>query len=93
MERGPVREVADPGRTPPPTHSVASGTCSGSLTDLVSLRARTEPKRSRGKLEGPELQGPADQRRGFGRHHSAAALIAVIYLCAGGITVSLLTQS
>jgi len=44
--------------------------------------------RSNSKLEGLNSKIRLINHRGYG-HHSAAALIAMIYLCAGGITVEL----
>lgn len=43
---------------------------------------------SNSKLEGLNSKIRLINHRGYG-HHSAAALIAMIYLCAGGITVTL----
>ena len=43
---------------------------------------------SNSKLEGLNSKVRLINHRGYG-HHSAAALIAMIYLCCGGITVEL----
>jgi transposase len=43
---------------------------------------------SNSKLEGLASKIRLINHRGYG-HHSAAALIAMIYLCAGGVTVEL----
>jgi transposase len=43
---------------------------------------------SNSKLEGLASKIRLINHRGYG-HHSAAALIGMIYLCAGGITVEL----
>jgi transposase len=47
---------------------------------------------SNSKLEGLNSKIRLINHRGYG-HHSPTALIAMIYLCAGGITVSLPTQT
>jgi transposase len=46
---------------------------------------------SNSKLEGLNSKIRLINHRGYG-HHSAAALIAMIYLCCGGITVTLPTE-
>lgn len=46
---------------------------------------------SNSKLEGINSRIRLINHRGYG-HHSAAALIAMIYLCCGGITVQLPTE-
>jgi len=46
---------------------------------------------SNSKLEGINSKIRLINHRGYG-HHSAAALIAMIYLCCGGITVQLPTE-
>ncbi len=46
---------------------------------------------SNSKLEGLASKIRLINHRGYG-HHSAAALIAMIYLCCGGITVQLPTE-
>jgi transposase len=46
---------------------------------------------SNSKLEGLNSKIRLINHRGYG-HHSAAALIAMIYLCCGGITVELPTE-
>lgn len=55
---------------------------------------RSATRRSRGrsnsKLEGLNSKIRLINHRGYG-HHSAAAIIAMIYLCCGGITVALPT--
>jgi transposase len=45
---------------------------------------------SNSKLEGLNSKIRLINHRGYG-HHSAAAIIAMIYLCCGGITVTLPT--
>lgn len=47
---------------------------------------------SNSKLEGLNSKTRLINHRGYG-HHSAAALIAMIYLCSGGITIQLPTQT
>lgn len=47
---------------------------------------------SNSKLEGLNSKIRLINHRGYG-HHSAAALIAMIYLCCGGITINLPTQT
>ena len=44
------------------------------------------------KLEGLNSKTRLINYRGYG-HHTAAALIAMIYLCSGGITIQLPTRS
>jgi transposase len=46
---------------------------------------------SNSKLEGLNSKIRLINHRGYG-HHSAAALIAMIYLCCGGLTVQLPTE-
>jgi hypothetical protein len=46
---------------------------------------------SNSKLEGLNSKVRLINHRGYG-HHSAAALISMIYLCCGGITVQLPTE-
>jgi transposase len=46
---------------------------------------------SNSKLEGLNSKIRLINHRGYG-HHSATALIAMIYLCCGGITVQLPTE-
>ena len=46
---------------------------------------------SNSKLEGLNSKIRLINHRGYG-HHSATALIAMIYLCCGGITIQLPTQ-
>lgn len=46
---------------------------------------------SNGKLEGINSKIRLINHRGYG-HHSAVAVIAMIYLCCGGITLELPTQ-
>ena len=43
---------------------------------------------SNGRLEGLNSKIRLINHRGYG-HHSAAAIIAMIYLCCGGITIEL----
>jgi transposase len=52
------------------------------------ILAAVELDLSNSKLEGLNSKIRLINHRGYG-HHSAAALIAMIYLCAGGITVEL----
>jgi transposase len=47
---------------------------------------------SNSKLEGLNSKTRLINHRGYG-HHTAAALIAMIYLCSGGITIKLPTQT
>ena len=46
---------------------------------------------SNSKLEGLNSKIRLINHRGYG-HHSATALIAMTYLCCGGITITLPTQ-
>lgn len=55
------------------------------------ILAAVELGLSNSKLEGLNSKIRLINHRGFG-HHSAAALIAMIYLCCGGITVQLPTE-
>jgi len=55
------------------------------------ILAAVELGLSNSKLEGLKLEDSAHQPPGYG-HHSAAAVIAMIYLCCGGITVRLPTE-
>ena len=52
------------------------------------ILAAVELGLSNSKLEGLNSKIRLIDHRGYG-HHSAAALIAIIYLCAGGITIDL----
>jgi transposase len=52
------------------------------------ILAAVELELSNSKLEGLNSKIRLINHRGYG-HHSAAALIAMIYLCAGGITIEL----
>ena len=47
---------------------------------------------SNSKLEGLNSKIRLINHRGYG-HHSAAAVIAMVYLCCGGITVTLPTEA
>jgi transposase len=55
------------------------------------ILAAVELGLSNSKLEGLNSKVRLINHRGYG-HHSAAALIAMIYLCCGGITVTLPTE-
>ena len=55
------------------------------------ILAAVELGLSNSKLEGINSRIRLINHRGYG-HHSAAALIAMIYLCCGGITVQLPTE-
>ena len=54
--------------------------------------AAVELSPSNSKLEGLNSKIRLINHRGYG-HHSAAAVIAMIYLCCGGLTVELPTTS
>jgi len=54
------------------------------------ILAAVELGLSNSKLEGLNSKVRLINHRGYG-HHSAAALIAMVYLCCGGITVELPT--
>lgn len=58
----------------------------------AGILAAIELGLSNSKLEGLNSKTRLINHRGYG-HHSAAALIAMIYLCSGGITVKLPTQT
>lgn len=60
-------------------------------TNRDRILAAAELGLSNSKLEGLNSKIRLINHRGYG-HHSAAALIAMIYLCAGGITVQLPTE-
>jgi len=55
------------------------------------ILAAIELELSNSKLEGINSKIRLINHRGYG-HHSAAAIIAMIYLCSGGITITLPTQ-
>ena len=55
------------------------------------ILAAVELSLSNSKLEGLNSRIRLINHRGYG-HHSAAALIAMIYLCCGGITIELPTE-
>ncbi|MGH2792246.1 MAG: ISL3 family transposase [Actinomycetota bacterium] len=55
------------------------------------ILAAVELRLSNSKLEGLNSKIRLINHRGYG-HHSAAALISMIYLCCGGITVQLPTE-
>ncbi len=55
------------------------------------ILAAVELGLSNSKLEGLNSKIRLINHRGYG-HHSAAAVIAMIYLCCGGITVQLPTE-
>ena len=55
------------------------------------ILAAVELGLSNSKLEGLNSKVCLINHRGYG-HHSAAALIAMIYLCCGGITIELPTE-
>lgn len=57
----------------------------------VGILAAVELGLSNSKLEGLNSKIRLINHRGYG-HHSAAAVIAMIYLCCGGITVELPTE-
>jgi len=57
-----------------------------------AILAAVELGLSNSKLEGLNSKIRLINHRGYG-HHSAAAVIAMIYLCCGGITVELPTRS
>lgn len=56
------------------------------------ILAAVELGLSNSKLEGLNSKTRLINHRGYG-HHSAAALIAMIYLCSGGISIKLPTQT
>ena len=55
------------------------------------ILAAVELELSNSKLESLNSKIRLINHRGYG-HHSAAAVIAMIYLCCGGITVELPTE-
>jgi transposase len=59
--------------------------------NAARILAAVELGLSNSKLEGLNSKIRLINHRGYG-HHSAAALIAMIYLCAGGITIALPTR-
>jgi transposase len=61
-------------------------------THKEGILAAVELGLSNSKLEGLNSKIRLINHRGYG-HHSAAAVIAMIYLCCGGITVELPTRS
>jgi hypothetical protein len=78
------------GRGPPSgSHRCRSGSrASAERLDHWADLAAVELGLSNSKLEGLNSKIRLINHRGYG-HHSAAALIAMIYLCAGGITIEL----
>jgi transposase len=56
------------------------------------ILAAVELGLSNSKLEGPNSKIRLINHRGYG-HHTAAAVIAMIYLCCSGLTITLPTQS
>jgi transposase len=60
-------------------------------THREGIIAAVELDLSNSKLEGLNSKIRLINHRGYG-HHTAAALIAMLYLCAGGITIQLPTQ-
>jgi transposase len=60
-------------------------------TNRHRILAAVELALSNSKLEGLNSKVRLINHRGYG-HHSAAALISMIYLCCGGITVQLPTE-
>lgn len=60
-------------------------------TNRDRILAAVELALSNSKLEGINSKIRLINHRGFG-HHSAAALIAMIYLCCGGLTIQLPTE-
>jgi len=60
------------------------------LTDEYFRRSKLRQRLSGGRPAGSGRLRPPPSSRCVG-HHSAAAIIAMIYLCCGGITVALPT--
>jgi transposase len=60
-------------------------------SNRTRILAAVELGLSNSKLEGLNSKIRLINHRGYG-HHSAAAIIAMIYLCCGGITITLPTQ-
>jgi transposase len=58
---------------------------------VTAARISVEVRLSSSKLKGLNRKIRLINHRGYG-HHSAAAVISMIYLCCGGITVQLPTE-
>ena len=67
---------------------VYDGSDVGEIGTVIVVLAAIELGLSNSKLEGLNSKIRLINHRGYG-HHSAAALIAMIYLCCGGITIEL----
>jgi transposase len=91
--------LADPATAPAHLDWWLAWACRSRIPAFVSLSKTVRANRERildaielglsnSKLEGLNSKIRLINHRGYG-HHSAAALIAMIYLCAGGITVEL----
>jgi transposase len=95
-------------RLPDPTHAEhhldwwLAWACRSRIPAFVSLSKTVRANRDRilaaielglsnSKLEGLNSKIRLINHRGYG-HHSAAALIAMIYLCCGGLTIQLPTE-
>ena len=91
--------LADPAAAPAHLDWWLAWACRSRIPGFVSLSKTVRANRQRildavelglsnSKLEGLNSKIRLINHRGYG-HHSAAALIAMIYLCAGGITIEL----
>ncbi len=95
--------LADPTDAPTHLHWWLAWACRCRIPAFVTLAKTIRANRERilaavelglsnSKLEGINSKIRLINHRGYG-HHSAAALIAMIYLCCGGITVQLPTET
>ncbi len=91
--------LADPTDAPEHLNWWLAWACRSRIPSFVTLSQTVRANRERilaavelgmsnSKLEGLNSKIRLINHRGYG-HHSAAALIAMIYLCAGGITINL----
>ena len=91
--------LADPAEAPAHLDWWLAWACRSRIPAFVTLSKTVRANRERilaavelglsnSKLEGLNSKIRLINHRGYG-HHSAAALIAMIYLCAGGVTVEL----
>jgi transposase len=95
--------LPDPSQAPAHLDAWLARACRSRIPAMVKLSqtirqhrdqilAAVELGLSNAKLEGLNSKIRLINHRGYG-HHTPAALIALIYLCAGGITIELPTQT
>lgn len=94
--------LADPAHAPAHLDWWLAWACRSRIPAFVTLSKTVRANRDRvlaavelglsnSKLEGLNSKIRLINHRGYG-HHSAAALIAMIYLCCGGLTIQLPTE-